>query len=124
MGTVDDDSEAVLKKIMDDGTFDELRQKLVEHLKKNEELQHFTQEKVLNSKTLQAESARKMSKKDLFDNLRKELENTVLEQALQATWEVLGDKAIGMPELIDTKVHEALCAVHEERAAARTNYVS
>lgn len=39
-----------------------------------EELQRFTQEKVLNSKTLQAESARKMSKKDLFDNLRKELE--------------------------------------------------
>ena len=29
---------------------------------------------MLNSKTLQAESARKMSKKDLFDNLRKELE--------------------------------------------------
>ncbi len=32
---MDDDSEAVLKKIMDDGTFDELRQKLVDHLKKN-----------------------------------------------------------------------------------------
>ncbi|CAL8464308.1 g3843 [Coccomyxa elongata] len=118
---MDDDSEAVLKKIMDDGTFDELRQKLVEHLKKNEELQQFTQDKVLNSKTLQAESARKMSKKDLFDNLRKELENTVLEQALKATWAVLGDDAIGMPKLIDTKVHEALCAVHEERAAVRSN---
>lgn len=35
MAIMEDDSEAVLKKIMDDGTFDELRQKLVEHLKKN-----------------------------------------------------------------------------------------
>ncbi len=42
-----------------------------------EELQQFTQDKVLNSKTLQAESARKMSKKELFDNLRKELEYTL-----------------------------------------------
>ncbi|KAK9905040.1 hypothetical protein WJX75_008393 [Coccomyxa subellipsoidea] len=116
---MDDDGEAVLKRIMDDGTFDNLRMKVVAQLKKNEELKKFTEEKVLNSKTLQTESARKMQKPELFQKLRKELENAVLEQALKATWEILSDESVGMPELIETKVHEALCSVHEERAAAR-----
>ncbi len=30
--------------------------------------------------------------------------NSVLDQALQATWKILADKEIGMPELIETKV--------------------
>jgi hypothetical protein len=33
--TMDDDGEAVLKRIMDDGTFDNLRMKVVAQLKKN-----------------------------------------------------------------------------------------
>ena len=39
-----------------------------------EELKNFTEEKVLNSKTLQTESACKMQKPELFQKLRKELE--------------------------------------------------
>ena len=30
--------------------------------------------------------------------------NSVLEQALKATWEILSDKKFGMPELIEAKV--------------------
>ena len=33
--TMDDDGEAVLKRIMDDGTFDNLRMKVVAQLKEN-----------------------------------------------------------------------------------------
>ncbi|EIE18659.1 hypothetical protein COCSUDRAFT_68143 [Coccomyxa subellipsoidea C-169] len=116
---MEDDSAAVLKKIMDEGIFDDLRKTVIAHLKKNEALQRFTEDRVLNSKTLQGESARTMDKSALFGKLRKELENSVLDQALQATWEILADKEIGMPELIETKVHETLCELHEERAAAR-----
>jgi hypothetical protein len=38
--------------------------------------------------------------------------NAVLEQALKATWEILSDESVGMPELIETKVYTSQSPSH------------
>lgn len=62
--------------------------------------------------------SQKEQEKTLFDAVRKEVENEVVEAALEMTWEVLQDESTSLLGTIQTKVHEALCSLHEDHAQA------
>ncbi|CAK0783493.1 hypothetical protein CVIRNUC_006692 [Coccomyxa viridis] len=117
LGRMDeDDSQLVLRRIMEDGTFDELRKTVIERLKQDDVLNSFIEEAVLNSKALASTKVdSKESKTDTYNYVRKEIEGKALDRALQATWRVLQDQETGLSASIEQQVHAALCAIYEER---------
>ncbi|KAF3336274.1 hypothetical protein FCM35_KLT18860 [Carex littledalei] len=94
--------EDVLESLMNDGTVDAIRMKVISQLKANEDMKRDTMAMVEQSKTLNTPGAEKQSKRDLFDALRKELETPVLEKASKAVWEIIsGSDGLGK-EITDT----------------------
>ncbi|XP_042517591.1 uncharacterized protein LOC122091631 [Macadamia integrifolia] len=88
--------EAVLEMLMNDGTIDALRLKIINQLKANEGLKNNTLTMVEQSKVLNTPGAEKQTKRELFDALRWELETPVLEKASKAVWElILDDNGLG-----------------------------
>ncbi|KAL0917725.1 hypothetical protein M5K25_012809 [Dendrobium thyrsiflorum] len=83
--------EDVLESLMNDGTIDAIRQKIINQLKGNEELKRNTITMVEQSKVLNTAGAEKQTKRELFDALRQELESPVLEKASKAVWELILD---------------------------------
>ncbi|KAJ1696519.1 hypothetical protein LUZ63_005031, partial [Rhynchospora breviuscula] len=111
--------EDVLESLMNDGTVDAIRMKVISQLKANEDMKRDTMVMVEQSKTLNTPGAEKQSKRDLFDALRRELETPVLEKASKAVWEIIsGTDGLGK-EITDTveKVFLRLSG-HAERPAA------
>ncbi|KAK9825975.1 hypothetical protein WJX74_002460 [Apatococcus lobatus] len=84
-----DDTEAVLKKVMDDGSFDKMRHKVIDQIKQNKDIVSRSEQLVRSSKALSAPGAGARTKKDLFDAIRRELEEEVLNEAVKAAWEIL-----------------------------------
>ncbi|KAK9807849.1 hypothetical protein WJX72_011190 [[Myrmecia] bisecta] len=116
MGSINpDDCTAVLNKIMADGTFDELRQQAVAELKSNVVFKEYVEELVANSETLNSSKVEKKTQKENFEQLRKELEAKVMDEALNTTWGALTSSEKPISRLIDQRVHEALCAVYAGR---------
>ncbi|KAL5138662.1 hypothetical protein HKD37_10G028783 [Glycine soja] len=66
--------EDVLESLMNDGTIDALRLKIINQLKANEELKSTTIKMAEQSKVLNTPGAEKQTKRELFDALRQELE--------------------------------------------------
>ncbi|KAI4342911.1 hypothetical protein MLD38_027474 [Melastoma candidum] len=66
--------EDVLESLMNDGTIDSLRLKIINQLKANEELKKTTIKMAEQSKVLNTPGAEKQTKRELFDALRQELE--------------------------------------------------
>mmetsp|Transcript_29772 Transcript_29772/g.41110 ORF Transcript_29772/g.41110 Transcript_29772/m.41110 type:complete len:114 (-) Transcript_29772:169-510(-) len=94
--SVSEGSSRVLQDMMEDGTFDDFRQKIVNHLKENESLRGFTAELVERSETLGQPGVASRPRKDLFETLRKEIEEPVMEMASSAAWDVLlSDQGVG-----------------------------
>ncbi|GLJ38914.1 hypothetical protein SUGI_0793280 [Cryptomeria japonica] len=92
----------VLSSLMNDGTFDAFRAKIINQLKTNEELKKETISMVEKSKVLNTTGAENKSKRDLFDGLRKELETKVLNKASKSVWElILAEDGLGK-EINDT----------------------
>ncbi|XP_020588478.1 uncharacterized protein LOC110030216 [Phalaenopsis equestris] len=83
--------EDVLESLMNDGTIDAIRLKIINQLKGNEELKRNTITMVEQSKVLNTSGAEKQTKRELFDALRQELETPVLEKASKAVWELILD---------------------------------
>uniref|UniRef100_A0A1D1YD17 DNA-directed RNA polymerase subunit beta n=1 Tax=Anthurium amnicola TaxID=1678845 RepID=A0A1D1YD17_9ARAE len=83
--------EDVLESLMNDGTIDTIRLKIINQLKANEELKNYTISMVEQSKVLNTPGAEKQTKRELFDALRQELESSVLEKASKAVWELILD---------------------------------
>nr|DAD33132.1 TPA_asm: hypothetical protein HUJ06_011983 [Nelumbo nucifera] len=69
--------EDVLESLMNDGTIDALRLKIINQLKANEELKNNTITMVEQSKVLNTPGAEKQTKRELFDALRRELEQNI-----------------------------------------------
>ncbi|MCL7028909.1 hypothetical protein MKW94_002254, partial [Papaver nudicaule] len=65
--------EDVMESLMNDGTIDTMRLKIITQLKANEELKNNTLEMVGKSKVLNTPGAEKQTKRELFDALRQEL---------------------------------------------------
>ncbi|KNA18811.1 hypothetical protein SOVF_067290 [Spinacia oleracea] len=86
----------VLESLMNDGTIDALRLKIINQLKANEELKKTTITMVEQSKVLNTSGAEKQTKRELFDSLRQELEVPVLEKASKSVWDlILDENALG-----------------------------
>lgn len=84
--------EQVLKTLMNDGHFDSLRIKILNQLKQSEEIKNYTSTLVAGSKVLNTPGAENRSRRELFEALRKELEEPVLEKASVAAWGIILDK--------------------------------
>ncbi|KAG1669563.1 hypothetical protein FOA52_006336 [Chlamydomonas sp. UWO 241] len=126
---------------MNEGHFDDIRKKVIDSLRHNESLKQFTMKLLDESDTLAAaDLSTNANRKKILDDLRKELEDKVLDAACKEAWGVMttgedsgagggaaggGDMSLGASSsssssiacLIDEKVHEALCVLHEKRAA-------
>ncbi|KAG6491567.1 uncharacterized protein LOC122000669 [Zingiber officinale] len=100
--------EDVLESLMDDGTIDAIRLKIINQLKANEELKNNTITMVEQSKVLNSHGAEKQTKRELFDALRRELETQVLEKASRAVWELILDESDLGKEISET-VERVFC---------------
>ncbi|KAL5565586.1 hypothetical protein UlMin_028750 [Ulmus minor] len=84
--------EDVLESLMNDGTIDALRLKIINQLKANDELKSTTIKMAEQSKVLNTPGAEKQTKRELFDALRQELEPPVLEKASKSVWDLILDE--------------------------------
>ncbi|KAG6531651.1 hypothetical protein ZIOFF_005467 [Zingiber officinale] len=100
--------EDVLESLMNDGTIDAIRLKIINQLKANEELKNNTITMVEQSKVLNTPGAEKQTKRELFDALRRELETQVLEKASRAVWELILDES-GLGKEISETVERVFC---------------
>ncbi|PIN12867.1 hypothetical protein CDL12_14520 [Handroanthus impetiginosus] len=100
--------EDVLETLMNDGTIDALRLKIINQLKANEELKSNTIKMVEQSKVLNTSGAEKQTKRELFDALRQELETPVLEKASRSVWELILDQN-GLGKEINNTVERVFC---------------
>lgn len=117
--TLADDSKDVLDKIKAEGTFDQMRIQVTEAVKKTDTLTTQVQRLVAQSDVFKTGKAESMSRKELFDTIRKTHENKLLEIAAAATWEVLMNDSYGISQQIQQSTHEALCSVYETREQQR-----
>lgn len=100
--------EDVLESLMNDGTIDSIRLKIINQLKANEELKNNTIAMVEQSKVLNTPGAEKQTKRELFDSLRRELETPALEKASKAVWELILDNN-GLGKEISEIVEKIYC---------------
>ncbi|GAV77799.1 hypothetical protein CFOL_v3_21269 [Cephalotus follicularis] len=100
--------EDVLESLMNDGTIDSLRLKIINQLKANEELKSTTIKMAEQSKVLNTQGAEKQTKRELFDALRQELEAPVLEKASKSVWELIMDNN-GLGKEISETVERVFC---------------
>ncbi|KAL3812280.1 hypothetical protein ACJIZ3_013548 [Penstemon smallii] len=100
--------EDVLETLMNDGTIDSIRLKIINQLKANEELKSNTIKMVEQSKVLSTPGAEKQTKRELFDALRQELETPVLEKASKSVWELILDQN-GLGKEISETVERVFC---------------
>ncbi|KAL8130231.1 hypothetical protein V2J09_019386 [Rumex salicifolius] len=100
--------EDVLQSLMNDGTIDALRLKIINQLKANEELKKTTITMVEQSKVLNTPGAEKQTKRELFDALRQELEAPVLEKASKSVWELILEEE-GLGKEISETVERVFC---------------
>ncbi|KAG9441806.1 hypothetical protein H6P81_017660 [Aristolochia fimbriata] len=100
--------EDVLETLMNDGTIDAIRLKIINQLKANEELKNNTITMVEQSKVLNTPGAERQTKRELFDALRRELETPVLEKASKSVWEIILDSE-GLGKEISETVEKVFC---------------
>lgn len=100
--------EDVLESLMNDGTIDALRLKIINQLKANEELKNTAIRMAEQSKVLNTPGAEKQTKRELFDALRQELEAPVLEKASRSVWELILDSN-GLGKEISETVERVYC---------------
>ncbi|KAK1582850.1 hypothetical protein Q3G72_018863 [Acer saccharum] len=100
--------EDVLESLMNDGTIDSLRLKIINQLKANEELKNTTIKMAEQSKVLNTPGAEKQTKRELFDALRQELETPVLEKASKSVWELILNSD-GLGKDISETVERVFC---------------
>ncbi|MED6223861.1 hypothetical protein PIB30_078262 [Stylosanthes scabra] len=100
--------EDVLESLMNDGTIDDLRLKIINQLKANEELKSTTIKMAEQSKVLNTPGAEKQTKRELFDALRQELEASVLEKASKSVWDLILDNN-GLGKEISETVEKVFC---------------
>ncbi|KAL9161234.1 hypothetical protein ABFS82_07G007200 [Erythranthe guttata] len=98
----------VLETLMNDGTIDAIRLKIINQLKANEDLKSNTIKMVEQSKVLNNPGAEKQTKRELFDALRQELETPVLEKASRSVWDLILDQN-GLGKEISDTVERVFC---------------
>lgn len=107
--------EDVMGTLMNDGTIDSMRLKIITQLKANEELKNTTIKMVEQSRVLNTPGAEKQTKRELFDALRQELETSVLEKASKSVWELILDNN-GIGKDISETVEQVFCRLSGREA--------
>lgn len=107
--------EDVLESLMNDGTIDAIRLKIINQLKANEELKNSTIKMAEQSKVLNTPGAEKQTKRELFDALRQELETPALEKASKSVWELILDNN-GLGKEISETVERVFCRLSGREA--------
>ncbi|XP_055804397.1 uncharacterized protein LOC129873344 [Solanum dulcamara] len=107
--------EDVMGTLMNDGTIDSMRLKIITQLKANEELKNTTIKMVEQSRVLNTPGAEKQTKRELFDALRQELETSVLEKASKSVWELILDNN-GIGKEISETVEQVFCRLSGREA--------
>ncbi|MCD7457898.1 hypothetical protein HAX54_036535 [Datura stramonium] len=107
--------EDVMGTLMNDGTIDSMRLKIITQLKANEELKNTTIKMVEQSRVLNTPGAEKQTKRELFDALRQELESSVLEKASKSVWELILDNN-GIGKEISETVEQVFCRLSGREA--------
>ncbi|KZV17021.1 hypothetical protein F511_20820 [Dorcoceras hygrometricum] len=105
--------EDVLETLMNDGTIDAMRLKIINQLKANGELKSNAIKMMEQSKVLNTPGAEKQTKRELFDALRQELEGPVLEKASKSVWELILDQN-GLGKEISETVERVFCQLSGE----------
>ncbi|XVF57580.1 hypothetical protein PTKIN_Ptkin06aG0217100 [Pterospermum kingtungense] len=105
--------EDVLESLMNDGTIDALRLKIINQLKADEELKNTAIKMAEQSKVLNTPAAEKQTKRELFDALRQELETPVLERASKSVWELILDSN-GLGKEISETVERVFCKLSDK----------
>ncbi|GAA0173084.1 hypothetical protein LIER_26774 [Lithospermum erythrorhizon] len=100
--------EDVLETLMNDGTIDAVRMKIISQLKANDDLKTTTIKMVEQSKVLNTPGADKQTKRDLFNALRQELEPSALEKASKMVWDLILDNN-GFGKEISETVEKVFC---------------
>mmetsp|Transcript_32470 Transcript_32470/g.92016 ORF Transcript_32470/g.92016 Transcript_32470/m.92016 type:complete len:135 (+) Transcript_32470:356-760(+) len=110
--------EQVLEQLMEEGTFDELRHKIVQELKRKEDLKVFTEEKVreeLQKDELakdiarlqsahESSSARAKIQSDVLAKLRDRLQGIIMTEISKSAWEIMCGET-DLAHEIEAKVH-------------------
>lgn len=107
------DSQTVLQRITEDGTFDRLRDQALEQLRKHQGLRERAEELVASCHSLESALPQGASKRQ-FGAIARELEDKMMEEATKAMWEVLSNDRYGVRQEIEAVVHETLCKAFED----------
>ncbi|KAI8021948.1 hypothetical protein LOK49_LG03G03510 [Camellia lanceoleosa] len=99
--------EDVLESLMNDGTIDTMRLKIINQIKANEELKN-TAIKMAEQSKVNTPGVEKQTKRELFDALRQELETSVLEKASKSVWDLILDSN-GLGKEISETVERVFC---------------
>lgn len=113
----------VLSSLMNDGTFDAFRSKIINQLKTNEELRKNTISMVEQSKVLNTPGAENKSRRELFDALRRELETPVLDKASKSVWDLILAKD-GLGKEIDDTVESVYCRLSGRELPATSSGIA
>mmetsp|Transcript_36023 Transcript_36023/g.80179 ORF Transcript_36023/g.80179 Transcript_36023/m.80179 type:complete len:193 (+) Transcript_36023:100-678(+) len=114
--SVTEQQKKVLSMIMEKGHFDEIRKKAVEHLRQNEELKRHTLSLIEDSAAVSNADLSSVPKKKLLEELRKELEDTLIDKASKLANAMMNSPDNEVGRLVQQRVHEALCEVVSEEA--------
>ncbi|KAL4542001.1 hypothetical protein Ndes2526B_g06490 [Nannochloris sp. 'desiccata'] len=104
------EAELVLQRLRSDKSLEVLQQETLLRLKDNPEFNLHVQELVKKSKAIKREGPQRQIK------LREELEDRVIEDAINKYWEILNSRDKGMAIKIESHVQAALMEVFVEHS--------
>eukprot|EP00877_Chromochloris_zofingiensis_P006236 jgi/Chrzof1/1866/Cz10g24070.t1 len=111
------DCEEVCKKLTADGTFDDIRKKVVAHLNNDPGFANTVKQHVDSSAKFQALDLTKLEhKKRAVAEIHKDIGAALVASASGIVWASLTSESSPIAAEIDLKVHEALCTVLEQEA--------
>lgn len=106
----------VLDQLRNDGTFDEIKRKVVDELRQQEHLRRASVQLVEASHAMrEVGDPQKANRRQLVDRARREVEQKLLAEVSKAAWSLMDRKDGPINQLIGQKVHEALCVVHDDQ---------
>mmetsp|Transcript_13897 Transcript_13897/g.41952 ORF Transcript_13897/g.41952 Transcript_13897/m.41952 type:complete len:136 (+) Transcript_13897:298-705(+) len=112
------DDIVALEKIKADGTYDELKKKMVALLKEDKDLLRAAEQEVQQSPAFRDAATAGKTNAQLQAILRqdRDLERALLERVITKLWHHGTAPSSELARDIDRAVHAKLCVVHEERA--------
>eukprot|EP01025_Chloroclados_australasicus_P030896 TRINITY_DN3109_c0_g1_i2.p3 TRINITY_DN3109_c0_g1~~TRINITY_DN3109_c0_g1_i2.p3 ORF type:complete len:175 (-),score=21.79 TRINITY_DN3109_c0_g1_i2:581-1105(-) len=113
-----DDSQAVVDKLKSLGHFDEIRKKMSEKLCQNVHMKKYMEELLTGSEVLKNQATMKLTQREVYQKVREEIEEKIVERAGELLWDILTQQQHGIAHQLDEKLFEALRQVHIDRKSS------